>query len=77
VGKPSDEAGLRRTCQVFLAKAIQQGLPAKRCGEPAVDYVEIAAADFASAGDCEEILTTRIWLCAFHWDEYKRQNDKS
>ena len=67
---------MRRTCQVFLAKAIQMGLPAKRCGEPAVDFVAISGVDFSATDDEPEILTTRIWMCAMHWDEYKRQNDK-
>jgi len=54
------------------------GLPAKRCGEPAVDFVEIAGMDFSSTSDDDAVmLTTRIWMCAAHWDEYKRkQNDK-
>jgi len=64
---------MRRTCQVFLAKAIQQGLPAKRCGEPAVDFVTIS---YPSNAEESELLTTKVWMCAFHWDEYQNQGVK-
>ena len=64
---------MRRTCQVFQAKAIKMGLPAKRCGEPAVDFVAITGMDFGGGEDEPELLTTRIWMCAKHWDEYQKK----
>jgi len=54
------------------------GLPTKRCGEPAVDFVSISGFDFSSTEDEPELLTTKVWMCAYHWDEYMRkENDKS
>jgi hypothetical protein len=53
----------RRTCQVFVGT--------KRCGEPTVDFVEIAGVDVSVEGDTE-FLTTRVPMCAYHWDEYTK-----
>ena len=53
------------------------GLPAKRCGEPAVDFVAITGVDFGSEDDETELLTTKIWMCAKHWDEYREREDNA
>ena len=63
---------MRRTCQVFVGT--------KRCGKPAVDAVDIYGIDISSDGDSTELLSTRVPMCAYHWDEYqynnRNQNDK-
>jgi hypothetical protein len=57
---------MRRTCQVFVGT--------KRCGKPAVDFVEVGGVDISIDGD-SEILTTRIPMCAYHWDEWQNRKD--
>jgi hypothetical protein len=41
-----------------------------------VDFVEILGTDISLQGD-PEVLTTRVPMCVYHWDEYqKSKNDK-
>lgn len=50
---------MRRSCQVYLSESCL-------CEEPAVDYVQI---DGPEPGDG----STKVWLCALHWDDWSQQ----